>query len=111
MISRHWRGVAKPDQASNYVEHLRHETFPKLKSIPGFVDASILRRTVDEGIEYLVVTRWKSMEAIERFAGPDSSTAVVPERVQAMMVDYDRTVRHYEVIEHWPGEQDRGAMA
>ncbi len=107
MISRHWLGVAKPDQASNYVEHLRRETFPKLKGIAGFVDASILRRTVDGGIEYQVVTRWRSMEAIEAFAGRDSGTAVVPERVQAMMVDYDRTVRHYEVIEQWPDEQGR----
>ncbi|HYS85038.1 MAG TPA: hypothetical protein VEN78_08565, partial [Bradyrhizobium sp.] len=64
-----------------------------------FIDASILRRNVDQGIEFLIVTRWKSMEAIDEFAGREPDIAVVPEKVQEMMVDYDRSVRHYEVVE------------
>jgi len=64
-----------------------------------FIDASILRRNVDQGIEFLIVTRWKSMGAIEEFAGREPDIAVVPEKVQEMMVDYDRSVRHYEVVE------------
>jgi heme-degrading monooxygenase HmoA len=99
MISRQWRGLAKPAHADSYVKHLREETFLKLGKISGFIDASILRRRVDQGIEFLVVTRWKSMEAIEQFAGRDPDVAVVPEKVQEMMVDYDRSVRHYEVVE------------
>jgi heme-degrading monooxygenase HmoA len=99
MISRLWRGLAKPAHADSYVQHLREETFPKLGNIPGFVDASILRRRADQGIEFLIVTRWNSMEAIEQFAGRDSDVAVVPEKVQEMMIDYDRTVRHYEVLD------------
>lgn len=99
MISRQWRGLAKPPHADSYVKHLREETFRKLRKISGFIDASILRRSVDQGIEFLVVTRWKSMEAIEQFAGRDPDIAVVPEKVQGMMVDYDRSVRHYEVVE------------
>jgi heme-degrading monooxygenase HmoA len=99
MISRQWRGLAKPAHADSYVKHLREETFLKLGKISGFIDASILKRKVDQGIEFLVVTRWKSMEAIEQFAGRDPDVAVVPEKVQEMMVDYDRSVRHYKVVE------------
>jgi antibiotic biosynthesis monooxygenase (ABM) superfamily enzyme len=99
MISRQWRGLAKPSRIADYVEHLREDTFPKLREIPGFVDASILRRNVEQGVELLIVTRWDSMEAIERFAGPDSEVAVVPEKVREMMVDYDGFARHYEEVE------------
>jgi heme-degrading monooxygenase HmoA len=99
MISRQWRGLAKAAHAESYVEHLRQETFPKLRKIPGFVDASILRRDVDRGVEFLIVTRWETMEAIVQVAGRDPEVAVVPEKAQAMMVDYDRSVRHYQVIE------------
>jgi heme-degrading monooxygenase HmoA len=99
MISRQWRGLAKRMYADEYVKHLRDETFPVLRSIQGFVDASILRREVEQGVEFLVVTRWASLRAIEQFAGPDPQRAVVPEKVHEMMVDYDRSVRHYEVIE------------
>jgi heme-degrading monooxygenase HmoA len=64
----------------------------------GFVDASILKRIVPNGIEFLVVTRWSSMAAIEKFAGADVEAAVVPDKVQAMMLEYDRSVRHYDVV-------------
>jgi hypothetical protein len=42
VISRHWKGIAKPGQAEAYVQHLKTDTFPKLSRIPGFIRASIL---------------------------------------------------------------------
>lgn len=103
MISRHWRGLAKPTHADRYVEHLKHETFPALRAIAGFVDASILRREIDRGVEFLIVTRWESIQAIEQFAGRDPDLAVVPDEVHELMIDYDRSVRHYEVVEELRG--------
>lgn len=81
MISRHWRGLAKPTRADSYVEHLRTETFPELSRIPGFISASILKRPVDRGVEFSIVTHWESIRAIQQFAGADAEVAVVPERV------------------------------
>jgi heme-degrading monooxygenase HmoA len=98
MIARHWKGVAKPESAGAYVDHLRHETFPALRKLDGFIDASILRRYVSEGVEFLVVTHWDTLDSIRAFAGDDIEAAVVPERVRAMMVEYDLTVRHYEAL-------------
>jgi heme-degrading monooxygenase HmoA len=91
--------VANNSDADRYVAHLRTETFPQLAKIAGFIDAAILRRTVANGVEFRVVTTWESVEAIRRFAGERLETAVVPEQVQAMMVAYDRTVDHFEVVE------------
>lgn len=99
MISRQWRGLAKPGFAEAYVEHLRSETFPALQRLPGFVSASILRRAVLHGVEFLIVTRWASMESIRGFAGANVETAVVPEKVREMMIEYDHTVHHYEIVE------------
>ncbi len=65
MISRQWRGLAKVAHAQEYVEHLKTDTFPQIRRIPGFVDASILRRTVERGVEFLIVTHWESLDAIE----------------------------------------------
>ena len=99
MISRQWRGLSKSEHAEAYVDHLRTETFPPIRSIPGFLSASILRRQTPEGVEFLVVTQWSSIEAIREFAGADVESAVVPPKVQDMMIDYDHVVRHYEVVE------------
>ena len=98
MIARHWRGLVRADQAAAYEQHLRRDTVPILEKIEGFVEASMLRRVTEAGIEYLVITRWMSIEAIEQFAGSDVEAAVVPAEVQAMMVEYDRRARHYEVV-------------
>ena len=98
MISRQWRGLARAEHAASYESHLRSETFPSLRSIEGFVDAAILKRTLPNGIEFLVITRWSSMAAIEKFAGADAEAAVVPDKVQAMMLEYDRRVRHFDVV-------------
>ena len=99
MISRQWRGLAKADLAEAYVEHLRMETFPAIRKLPGFVSASILRRVVPEGVEFLIVTQWASLEAIRGFAGANPEVAVVPEKVRKMMIEFDQLVRHYEVVQ------------
>ena len=102
MISRHWRGVARAAEADHYVQHLQRDTFPELSRISGFVAASILRWAVAAGVEFVIVTTWRSMSAIRQFSGGAEDAAVVPPVVQAMMVDYDRTVAHYEVVAIYP---------
>src|ERR1700741_313574 len=99
MISRQWRCLAHANQAQNYVKHLRTETLPALRKIPGFVDASILSRTIAGGAEFLVVTRWESLDSIAKFAGADLEGAVVPAKAAAMMIEYDPRTRHFEVVE------------
>ena len=97
MISRHWKGIAKHGKADHYIEHLETDTFPKIRKINGFFDASILKRPIKQGTEFLIITVWESMEAIQAFAGEDAETAVVPPVVRDMMVSYDSKVTHYEI--------------
>jgi|SRR5476651_967228 heme-degrading monooxygenase HmoA len=99
MICRLWRSLVSLEQADRYVDLLNRQTLAQLRELPGFVDASILRREVDRGAEFLIVTRWVSLKAIEQFAGADWTVAVVPPELQPLMIDYDRSVRHYEVLE------------
>jgi|SRR5689334_14156338 len=98
MITRNWTGVIKPERADDYLAHLQNDTLKKLSAIKGFVNASIFRRVVTDGIEFLVVTYWETMDAIKQFAGESADIAVVPQVAQEMMVRYDPVVRHYEEI-------------
>jgi heme-degrading monooxygenase HmoA len=98
VISRHWTGVVKPGLAGAYIAHLERETLPVLARLSGFISASILRREVKEGTEFQIITRWASVEAITRFAGPDPEGAVVPAAAEALMVRFDRRACHYEVV-------------
>jgi heme-degrading monooxygenase HmoA len=97
MISRHWTGIAKKERANEYIEHLQHDTFKKIKAIPGFIAAKILKREVEDGTEFLIITDWDSLDTIKQFAGTDVNIAVIPKLVQDIMIRYDENVRHYEI--------------
>ena len=98
MVWRLWRGLAKATRAAAYLEHLQLETFPAIRKLPGFIGASILQRSLPDGVEFLVVTQWQSLEAIQAFAGANIEVAVVPQRVRDMMIEYDAIARHYDVV-------------
>lgn len=95
MIHRYWRGLAFHKNESAYVDFLRAQTVPHLQLIPGFQGLSVLKRGGAEGVEFIVVTRWDSLQSIIAFAGHDAESAVVPEEVQRMMKEYDKRTRHY----------------
>ena len=98
MICRYWRGVVRADSPDAYIEHLRTETFPKLGRIPGFQGASLMKRRLAAGVEFIVQTRWDSLDAIVAFAGQDAEVAVVPDEARRLMVEYDVRARHYDVV-------------
>ena len=108
MISRNWRGVVRSEEAGNYIRHLQEETFPRLAGIDGFVSASILRREAPRGVEFLIMTVWESLDAIRQFAGDSVHVAVVPPAAQAMMVEYDQEVTHYEIAGVFQATGPRG---
>ena len=99
MIVRVWRGEALPANALAYSDHFRRKVLPDLESIAGFRGATLLRRDEAERVEFLVLTRWTSMDAIRAFAGDDVGKAVVEPDAAAVLVGFDRTVRHYEVVQ------------
>ena len=107
MISRHWKGVTRPGQAAAYIHHLETDTFPRLAALPGFLRASILRREMETGTEFQIVTVWESQDAIRAFAGANPEVAVVPAFVQDLMASYESKVAHYEVTDTFEPARSR----
>jgi heme-degrading monooxygenase HmoA len=103
MIVRAWRGRATAANQQAYAAHFRTSVLPELRHIVGFLGVSLLRAPHPGGVEYLVLTRWRSMDAIRVFAGDDVSRAVVEPGAVAALVDFDATVTHYEVVEEVDG--------
>src|SRR3954447_26531543 len=97
MIARLWSAQSTVAQAPAYVEHLRTYVMPKLKAVAGYEGATLLERPGGDGMEIIVMTFWQSIDAIRSFAGDDVETAVVAQEAAALLTDFDRRVRHYEV--------------
>ena len=102
MIIREWRGRASPSKAEAYPKHFHDTVVPELHQVPGFAGAQLGRRQLNDKIEFLVLTRWQSMDAIRAFAGTDVEKAVVEPGAVAALVEFDTTVRHYEALEEVP---------
>jgi hypothetical protein len=97
MIVRSWRAHTSKEMAPLYAEHARTRVFPEIAKIAGHQGDLVLRRDHDANVEIVVLTFWSSMQAIEIFAGPTPDVAVVEPEAQALLLDYDRTVQHYEI--------------
>jgi heme-degrading monooxygenase HmoA len=57
-----------------------------------------MRRGDGSETELVVLTFWESMDAIRAFAGTDVTRAVVAPEARAVLKDYDREVRIFEVL-------------
>ena len=99
MIARVWTARTTRAQAPAYAEYLRSHVFAGLRNIDGFEDGLLLERETAGEIDLQVITFWRSLDAIRAFAGADLETAVVTDRAAALLTDFDRRVRHYEVVQ------------
>jgi len=98
VIVRAWRGLAPSSNPLAYTEHFRRKVLPELERIEGFLGASLLKRDGPDGVQFLALTRWASMDAVRGFAGDDVGRAVVEPEAEAALLNFDRTVQHYEVV-------------
>ena len=104
MVIREWRARATTTRSAEYPRHFRNAVAPALKSVPGFLGAQLSERRDGERVEFLVLSRWASMDAVRAFAGANPERAVVEPEAVAALSEYEHTVRHYEVVE----DVDRG---
>ena len=98
MIARFWSARATAAGARAYAGHLRTHVLPAVKQVDGYAGAVLLEREVSAAVEILVITWWRSLDAIRRFAGPDPEEAVVADAAAALLTTFDRRVRHYELV-------------
>jgi heme-degrading monooxygenase HmoA len=99
MIVRIWRGWADPAKSEDYPGHFRRSVLPELRATEGFLGAALVRRDDAGLIEFVVTTRWVSLDAIRAFAGETLDRAVVEPGAVAALVRFEETVRHYEVVQ------------
>jgi heme-degrading monooxygenase HmoA len=107
MIARVWRGIAVPEKAKAYIEHLERAVLPELCQVDGFRGACVMRRELNKGAEFTVQTLWESMDAIRKFAGENVEGAVVAPAARPLFREFDSTATHYEIVLHAEGEKSR----
>jgi len=98
MIARIWRGWTRASDADEYAEYVLKTGGTEYRATPGNRGAYILRRQQGDRTEFLTVSFWESMEAVERFAGKIPERAVFYPEDDRFLVERERTVSHYDLI-------------
>jgi heme-degrading monooxygenase HmoA len=101
MIARIWHGYTTPANADSYEQLLRTEIFTGIadRNIAGFREIQLLRREIDDEVEFVTVMWFDDLDAVREFAGPGHEVAVVPEAARAVLSRFDERSQHYNVRE------------
>ena len=109
-IVRTWSATATSDGAGAYHRYFAGTLLPQLRDLPGFAGAYLLSRDTDGVVELTTHTMWASLDAVRAFTRTETGTetgtetanditaSVVEPEAQAMLLDFDRTVVHREVL-------------
>lgn len=101
MISRIWHGWTDNNNAEAYENLLRTEIFTNIaeRSIQGFRGIHLLRRDVEDGVEFVTIMWFDSLDAVRDFAGEEYEVAVVPPAARQLLSRFDARSAHYQVVE------------
>lgn len=96
-IIRLWSARASEAQLPKYLEHFSKNVLPELRRVPGFLCVNVSVRRAGNEAEIFVETTWRSLDAIRVFAGADFEAAVIAPEAAALLTNFDRRVRHFEI--------------
>lgn len=101
MICRIWHGWTTRENADAYEKLLRTEIFSGIakRSIQGYRGIHLLRRDVDDGVEFVTIMWFDSLDAVRAFAGDSYEVAVVPPQARQLLSRFDSHSAHYHAIE------------
>ena len=98
MIARLWHGWTTKENAGPYETLLRNKVLPGIHRVSGYGGAYLLKRAAPDGVEFVTVTFFESLNAVRAFAGSDYEQAVVPPDARVLLKRFDERSTHYEVV-------------
>jgi heme-degrading monooxygenase HmoA len=98
MLARTWSGRTPSVKADDYSEYLKTSGIKDYLATPGNRGVFMLRRSLGNETEFLLVSLWESEAAIRAFAGDDMTKARYYPEDQDFLLNFAPTADHYEVL-------------
>ncbi len=100
MILRYWRGWTSPQNADSYQKIVSEQVLPGIaaRQLDGYRGAYLLRRDLDDEVEFATVMIFDSLDDVRAFAGADYETAYVPPAARAVLARFDEQSAHYTAL-------------
>ena len=106
MISRIWHGYTTKTNAPVYEQLVKQEIFPEIegKKIPGYKGAQLLKRDLEDEVEFTTLLWFDRIESVKGFVGEDHETIYVPQNAREVLSRYDQRAVHCELLHSLPEE-------
>ena len=100
MIARIWHGYTNSRTADSYERLLKEEVFKSIKEkqVKGYLGIQLLKRVLDNEVEFTTIMRFENLQSVKEFAGEDYVLAYVPDKARALLSRFDPTAVHCEII-------------
>ncbi len=97
-IIRVWRGVTAERVAEPYFAYIRSCGIPAYRAVEGNLGVYVLRRVANGVAEFMVISLWDSVDAIQRFTrSEDVTDAVYFDQDRRFLMFQEPKVAHYEL--------------
>jgi heme-degrading monooxygenase HmoA len=96
MITRVWHGRTSLANADLYLNFLLTKGTADYKKVNGNLSVRVWRRLDKDCSHFYTVTEWESIDSIKQFAGEDYEKAVYYPEDQAILLEFEEQVVHYE---------------
>jgi hypothetical protein len=99
MIARIWHGYTSEHNAGIYENLLKDEIFPGIekKNVKGYKGIQLLRRALENEVEFTTIMWFDNIESVKQFAGDDYETAYVPAKARMVLTRFDASSVHCEL--------------
>jgi hypothetical protein len=103
MIARIWHGWTSFENADIYEDLLRNEIFPSIadRNIKGYRKISLLRRPLENEIEFITIMKFDDLSAVKEFVGEQYERSYVPQKAKDVLLRHDKFSQHYEIIDEF----------
>jgi len=97
---RYWRGWTTPENADAYQRVVSEQVLPGIaaRELEGYHGAYLLRRPLDEEVEFATIMVFDSLENVKAFMGEDYEIAHVPPAARAVLARFDERSAHYDTL-------------
>lgn len=69
------------------------------RQIPGFLHIDLACRPLPEGVEFLTIMWFESLESVKLFIGEDYEASHVPAEAQVVLSQFEERAAHFEVLD------------
>ena len=94
-VKRIWHGWTTPQNADKYQELLHTRVFPGIeaKNISGLRTIELMRRDLDNEVEFITMMTFDSLRSVRDFMGKDYEKSYIPDEAKKILTRNQFNIR------------------